>query len=359
MSKLYAVIMAGGIGTRFWPRSRTKKPKQFLKIFGNETMIQQTYQRLLPLFPSENIYFVINSNQKKEIQEQLPFVPEENIIIEPYGKNTAPCIGLAALHLKHRDADSIMVVLPADHLIQDETQFLKVLRTGAKLLERESCLITIGINPTYPSTGYGYIQYNGSVCTEENVTAYRVKTFAEKPNLDTAKKFLMSGDFLWNSGMFLWKTQNILKEMEEYVPEIYDSLQKIESSIGTDAYSDALERAYQEIRGISIDYAVMEKSQQVCVIKGDFGWSDVGSWEEVYDILEKDKSKNAVIGKAVLRDSKGCLVYSPDQLVATIGLKDTIVIQSGNALLVCPRNRSQEVKELVDYLKRKKKSDYV
>ncbi len=359
MSELYAVIMAGGIGKRFWPRSRIKKPKQFLKIFGEETMIQQTYQRLLPLIPSENIYFVINANQKKVIQEQLPFVPEENIIIEPYGKNTAPCIGLAALHLKHRDPDSIMVVLPADHLIQDDNQFLKILKTGAKILERESCLITIGINPTYPATGYGYIQYNGSICTEENVTAYQVKTFAEKPNLDTAKKFLMSGDFLWNSGIFLWKTQYILKEMEEHVPEIYDSLQKIESSIGTDAYSDTLKRAYQEIRGISIDYGVMEKSQRVCVIKSDFGWSDVGSWEEVYNLLEKDKSNNVVMGKAILRDSKGCLIYSPDQLVATIGLKDTIIIQSGNALLVCPRNRSQEVKELVDYLKRKKKSDYV
>ncbi len=359
MPELYAVIMAGGIGTRFWPRSRIKKPKQFLKIFGEETMVQQTYQRLLPLIPSENIFFVVNSNQKEDIQEQLPFVPEENIIIEPYGKNTAPCIGLAALRLKHRNPDSVMAILPADHLIQDSNQFLKVLRTGAKIAEKESCLITIGINPTYPATGYGYIQYNSPICTEEDLTTYRVKTFAEKPNLDTAKNFLMSGDFLWNSGMFLWKTQDILKEMEEYVPEIYDSLQKIEPFIDSDGYSDALERAYREIRGISIDYGVMEKSQRVCVIKADFGWSDVGSWEEVYNLLSKDKSKNAVVGKAILRDSKGCLVYSPDQLVATIGLKDTIIIQSGNALLVCPKHRSQEVKELVDYLKRKKKTDYI
>ncbi|NOY78589.1 MAG: NTP transferase domain-containing protein [Calditrichaeota bacterium] len=359
MSELYAVIMAGGIGTRFWPRSRIEKPKQFLKIFGDETLIQQTYQRLLPLIPSENIYFVINTNQKEEIKKQLPFVPEENIIIEPYGKNTAPCIGLAALHLKRRNPNSVMAVLPADHLIQDTNQFLKILRIGTSILEKESCLITIGITPTYPATGYGYIQYNGSICTQENVTAYHVKTFAEKPNLDTAKKFIMSGDFLWNSGMFLWKTQDILKEMEEHVPEIYDSLQKIEPSIGTAAYPEALERAYQEIRGISIDYAVMEKSQRVCVIKSEFGWSDVGSWEEVYNLLAKDKSKNAVVGKAILRDSKGCLIYSPDQLVATIGLKDMIVIQSGNALLVCPKNRSQEVKELVDYLKRKKKTDYI
>lgn len=359
MSELYAVIMAGGIGTRFWPRSRIKKPKQFLKIFGGETMVQQTYQRLLPLIPSENIFFVINTNQKEEIKKQLPFVPEENIIIEPYGKNTAPCIGLAALHIKRKNPNSTMAVLPADHLIQDNNQFLNVLKRGSKILEKESCLITIGITPTYPATGYGYIQYNGSICTEENITAYRVKTFAEKPNLETAKKFIDSGDFLWNSGIFLWKTENILKEMEEHTPDIYDSLHKLESAIGTENYQETLERAYQEIRGISIDYAILEKSHQVCVIKSDFGWSDVGSWEEVYNLLEKDKSQNAVIGNAVLRDTKGCLVHSSDQLVATIGLKDMIIIQSGNALLVCPKNRSQEVKELVDYLKRKKKTDYI
>ncbi|HDK35472.1 MAG TPA: mannose-1-phosphate guanylyltransferase [Bacteroidetes bacterium] len=359
MPELYAVIMAGGIGARFWPRSRLKKPKQFLKIFGDQTMIQQTYQRLLPLIPSEKIFFVINADQKEKILKQLPDFPRENVIVEPFGKNTAPCIGLAAFHIRHKNPDSIMAVLPADHLIQDNNQFLKVIETAHKITDRESCLLTIGITPTYPATGYGYIQYDSPRCTENNITAYHVKTFAEKPNLETAKQFLMSGDCLWNSGMFIWKIQDILKELEECVPEIYDSLKKVSEAIGTDVYNETLETAYREIRGISIDYAVLEKSQNVCVIRSDFGWSDVGSWEEVYNLLPKDKSKNAVVGKAILRDSAGCLVYSPDKFVATIGLKNVVIIQSGNALLVCPKNRTQDVKELVDYLKRKKQTDYL
>ncbi len=359
MPELFAVVMAGGVGTRFWPRSRTQKPKQFLKIFGDTTMIQQTYERLLPLIPSENILFVINEQQRDEILRQLPFVPRENLITEPFGKNTAPCIALAALHIRHKSPDSVMAVLPADHLIQDNNKFLKTLKVASDILEEEHCLMTIGITPKYPATGYGYIQYNGAICTHKGITAYRVKTFAEKPNLETAKKFLMSGDFLWNSGMFIWKTETILQEIEELLPELHDSFQKIDRAIGTDAYQDALETGYREIRGISIDYGILEKSRNVCVIKSDFGWSDVGSWEEVYNLLKKDKFKNAVVGKALLKDSKGCLVYSPEYLVATIGLQDVIIIHSDNAILVCPKNRAQDVKELVDLLKRNKMKDYL
>ena len=359
MPELFAVVMAGGVGTRFWPRSRTQKPKQFLKIFGDTTMIQQTYERLLPLIPSENILFVINEQQKPEIRKQLPFVPEENLITEPFGKNTAPCIALAALHIKHKNPDSVMAVLPADHLIQDTNKFLATLKVASQILEKETCLMTIGITPTYPATGYGYIQYNGELCSENGITAYRVKTFAEKPNLETAKKFLMSGDFLWNSGMFIWKTETILQEIEELLPEVHDSFRQIDKAIGTSTYQEALETGYREIRGISIDYAILEKSKRVCVIKSNFGWSDVGSWEEVYNLLKKDKSKNAVVGKALLKDSKGCLIYSPEHLVATIGVKDLIVIHSDNAILICPKSRAQDVKELVDLLKRKKMKDYL
>ncbi len=359
MPELFAVIMAGGVGTRFWPRSRTAKPKQFLKIFGETTMIQQTYERLLPLIPSENIFFVINEKQKQELKNQLPFVPEANLITEPFGKNTAPCIALAALHIRHKNPNSIMAVLPADHLIQDNNKFLRTLRVAGEILEKESCLMTIGITPTYPATGYGYIQYNGEICSQDGVTAYRVKTFAEKPNLETARKFLMSGDFLWNSGMFIWKTETILQEIEDLLPEVHDSFKRIDQAIGKETYQEALETGYREIRSISIDYAILEKSRKVCVIKSDFDWSDVGSWEEVYNLLPKDKSRNAVVGKALLKDSKGCLIYSPENLVAAIGVKDFVIIHADNAILVCPKSRAQDVKELVELLKRKKMKEYL
>jgi len=230
---MYAVIMAGGIGTRFWPRSRQKHPKQLLKILGNRTLIQQTVDRLDPLIKQEHIFIVSTQLQMDEIQQQLPFLKPENLIVEPKGKNTAPCIGLAALFVKHLNPNAIMAVLPADHNIKNEDQFKKVLAVAEQVAQQEECLVTIGINPTYPSTGYGYIQLDREIKNIADMSVYRVKTFAEKPDIRTAERFINSGDFLWNSGMFVWKAKTILREIEEALPELYDGLLEIDKTIGT------------------------------------------------------------------------------------------------------------------------------
>jgi len=362
MPNVYAVIMAGGVGTRFWPRSREKSPKQLLEIVGEGTMIQNTVKRISKIIDTKNILIVTNKIQKPMIAKQLPNIPDDNIIIEPFGRNTAPCIGLAALFVRRMDPEAVMVILPSDHIIYDEEEFQKVLRL-ATWVAYESCkLITVGIHPTRPETGYGYIQ----VIDEDGKTnpyfdrgVYRVKTFAEKPNLATAKQFLQSGDFLWNSGMFIWRVDTILKEIQNHLPELYGELIKIDDAIGHDKYEGILETTYKMIRGISIDYGVMEKAKEVFVIKGNFGWSDVGSWDEVYRISGKDNNGNSITGQAFLHDTRNTLIYSGDKFVATVGVDDLIIIATDDAVLVCKKGQSQDVKEVVDYLRRKQKVDYL
>ncbi|OQX59588.1 mannose-1-phosphate guanylyltransferase [candidate division KSB1 bacterium] len=351
---MFAVIMAGGVGTRFWPHSREKKPKQFLRIFDQRTLIQQTYDRLLPVIPNERIYFVLNTNQKAELLRQIPQAEEENIIIEPFGKNTAPCIGLAALHIQRQDPEAIMVVLPADHLIRNIATFQKVLRVGEKFLQQQDYLVTIGVTPDRPATGYGYIQFSEPIAEIDGIPIYRVKTFAEKPTLDTAQRFLRSGDFVWNSGMFIWKAKIILEEIEEFLPEFYDGLMEIENHIGQPTYWEVVETVYRQIRSISIDYGVMEKSRRVCVIKSDLGWSDVGSWDEVHKLVDKDKNGNGIVGEALVKDSRECLIFSTDKFIAALGVENLIITESEDAILVCHKDQAQNVRELVELLKRKK-----
>ena len=357
-----AVIMGGGVGTRFWPRSREKFPKHLLRIAGKGTMIQDTVKRLDPLVPPRDVFIVTNRLQKPQLAKQLPHVPEENIIVEPVGRNTAPCIGLAALHVMRRDPEAVMVVLPADHRIVDEGEFRRVLAVAIETARESSSLLTIGIQPTHPETGYGYIQFVSE--RENDVPNYdkgvrRVKTFAEKPNLETAEQFLASGDFLWNSGMFVWKAATILQEIERSLPELSNELRKIESDIGTSRYQQTLETAYGIIRGISIDYGVMEKTPHVFVIPGSFGWNDLGSWDEVYRISGKDDCGNSITGTVIQKGTKNTYIYSPDKVVAVIGVEDLIIVNTDDALLVCKRGQSQEVKEISDYLKRKQMNDYL
>jgi len=253
-----------------------------------------------------------------------------------------------------------MAVLPADHLIEDEERFRSVLAAGEMVVKERNCLVTIGIEPTYPATGYGYIQFNEKLREiGHGVPVYRVKTFAEKPILETARRFLDSGDFLWNSGIFVWKVSTILRDIEEHMPELYDGLMEIDAAIGRPDYEEVLHKVYCQIRSISIDYGVLEHAKDVVVLKGDFGWNDVGSWEEVYKILPKDNDKNAVVGEHVLKDTRRCLIDSPKRLIAAIGLEDLIIVDSDDALLVCRRDRAQEVKDLVEAMKRKKMSRYL
>jgi mannose-1-phosphate guanylyltransferase len=362
MSTVYGVIMAGGVGTRFWPRSRERTPKQLLEIVGKGTMIQNSVKRLDGLIDQRNIFVVTNRMQKAQIVRQLPGVPEENILVEPMGRNTAPCIGLAALHVRKQDPDGVMVVLPADHVIQDTKEFQRVLLVASEAAGKSDGLFTIGIHATHPETGYGYIQmYDDQASPGPDATkgVHRVKTFAEKPSLQTAERFLASGDFLWNSGMFVWKVSAILQQIQRCLPELHAELIKIDEVIGTPSYQSVLETIYGIIRGISIDYGVMEKAEEVFVIPGSFGWSDIGSWDEVYRISGKDEKGNSITGKVIQKDTANSLIYSPDKVVATIGVEDIIIINTADALLVCRRGRSQDVKEISDFLKRKQMNEYL
>ncbi len=356
---MYALIMAGGLGTRFWPKSRKKHPKQLLRIDNERTLIQNTITRLQPLMPPEHIFIVSTKEQIDEIHRQLPEIPENNLIIEPKGKNTAPCIGLSALFMQQLDPEEVMVVLPADHLITNNYEFIKILRAGNKVAAEKGNLVTIGIKPTFPATGYGYIQFNGEIESVDGVEVLKVKTFAEKPNLDTAKRFVSSGDFLWNSGIFLWKIKTILSEIEEHLPHLYDGLMEIKKSLNSPKLSETINRVYCQIKSISIDYGVMEYAKNVTVLKGEFGWNDLGSWDEVYNICAKDKNKNVLIGRHLLKNSEGCFIDSPDKCVALVGLNNLIVVNTDDALLICPREKAQEVKDIVEMAKRKKMDEYL
>ncbi len=362
MPNVYAVIMAGGVGARFWPRSREKSPKQLLEILGKNSMIVNTVKRIESIIKPANILIVTNKLQKPIIIKQLPQIPTDNIIVEPFGRNTAPCIGLAALFLQRNDPEAVMVTLPADHIIQDVEEFHRILRLATWVAYESRKLITVGIHPTRPETGYGYIQYND---TDDGTNPYfsrgiyKVKTFAEKPNEETARKFIESGEFVWNSGMFIWRVDTILNEIKNSLPEIYNELMKINETIGTNQYEQTLELSYKLIRGISIDYGVMEKSKDVLVIKGDFGWSDVGSWDEVFRLSGKDDNGNSVTGKVMLHNTKNTYIYSPNKFVAALEVEDLIIIESDDALLICKVGKSQEVKEVVDYLRRKQMDEYL
>ena len=362
MPKIIAVIMAGGVGTRFWPRSREKSPKQLLEILGKGTMIQNTVKRLEGFVNIHDVLVVTNRTQKGMVMKQLEHLPEENVLVEPVGRNTAPCIGLAALHASQIDPSAVMIVLPADHVIQNDEEFKRVLQLAVDTAYESGNLLTIGIRPTHPETGYGYIQRfmeDGSHNPYHAKGVYKVKTFAEKPNNQTAERFLASGDFLWNSGMFIWRTDAILQEIERCLPDLNTELTKIRPTIGTSLYQSVLEKAYGIIRGISIDYGVMEKAERVFVIPGDFGWSDIGSWDEVYRLSGKDERGNSITGKVIQKDTNNSYIYSADKVVATIGVDDLIIVNTADALLICKRGKSQDVKEISDYLKRKQMNEYL
>jgi len=354
---MYAVIMAGGAGTRFWPRSREAWPKQLLNLVNERSMLQNTIDRRGDLVKPEDVFVVSTRVQADAIRKQLDQIPPENILVEPKGKNTAPCIGLAALHVRRRDPDAVMVVLPADHLIQAGPGVQRLLLKAEKLARDHAALVTLGVQPTYPSTGYGYIQFGEPI--EGDGEAYWVRTFAEKPTLEVAKRFLESGDFLWNSGIFIWKAETILGQIEEHLPELYEGLLEIDSKLGAPDEEETVRRVYCQIRSISIDYGVMERAQRVIVLRATFRWNDLGSWEEIYKISEKDADENAISGEVVALDTRGCLIDSPHRLIATLGVEDLVVVDAGDALLICRRDRAQDVRELVETMRRRGMKQYL
>lgn len=362
MNKVCAVIMAGGVGTRFWPRSREKSPKQLLEILGKGTMIQNTVKRLEGFIDPRDIYIVTNKVQKGLVMKQLPQIKEKNIIVEPVGRNTAPCIGLAALHVRRVDPKAVMLVLPADHLISEAAEFQRIIELASATARDAGSLLTIGITPTHPETGYGYIQMFNEAGPNNpffDRGVFRVKTFAEKPNINAAERFLKSGDFLWNSGMFVWRADVILDKIERCLPDLHLELMKIDGAIETPGYQQTLDMVYGLIRGISIDYGVMEKAEEVFVIPGEIGWNDIGSWDEVYRMSGKDENGNSITGKVIQKDTNNTLIYSNSRVVATIGVDDMIIVDTDDALLICRKGRSQEVKDVADYLKRKQMNEYL
>lgn len=349
---MIAVIMAGGIGTRFWPLSRKKNPKQYLKIVSEKSMIQMTVERLLSKIAMNDIYVVTSSDQAELVQRELPHLPLKNIIIEPFGRNTAPCIALSALYLsKSYPQDELMFVLPADHVVQDVDKFLNYLEIGVVAAE-ESNLVTFGIEPEYPATGYGYIE----AAEKYSDTMFNVKQFKEKPDLETAKQFIKEGNFFWNSGMFLWRIDTILKSFEKYLPKISELLENISEKWvlnNTDITAE-----YEQMPKIPIDIGIMEQAKKRIVVPVNFGWSDVGGWKALYDISEKDESQNVFKTNCTELNSKGCLVIS-NKKVALIDVDDLVVVDSEDAILITKKDSSEKVKNIVSILEEKKEDKYL
>jgi len=348
----YIAIMAGGIGSRFWPVSRVNHPKQFLDILGaGKTLIQQTYERFVHLVPAENI-FVVTANEYLGItKEQLPQLPEENIIGEPFRKNTAPCIAYISFKLRKMNPEASLIVAPADHLILQEDKFLEVCNDALKFVNHFNALVTIGIKPTYPNTGYGYIQHEDAPATPG---VHKVKTFTEKPNLELAKTFIASGDFLWNSGIFIWKIKNGIDAFHKHMPEMYELFLSEEEKLNTPDEKEIIEEIYPQCSNISVDFGVMEKANNVYVIPASFGWSDLGTWNSAWDNMEKDYLENAVAGdRVIVFDTSKCVVHVPDdKLVVLQGLENFIVADTKDVLLICHKDKEQEIKEYVAEVKR-------
>ncbi len=350
----YAAILAGGIGSRFWPKSRTGHPKQFLDLLNTgKTLIQSTYERYQSFLPKENIFIITVEEYVDIVKEQLPGVNHANILAEPSRKNTAPCIAYIAFKLMQLDPEASLIVAPSDHLILDVPEFVRVTTEALDFVQHLKAFVTLGIKPTYPNTGYGYIQHE-ILAAADNI--YKVKTFTEKPNIELARTFMASGDFLWNAGIFIWQVKYIIKAFEQYHPETYDAFAAEESHFNTPEEQNALQRIYPLCTNISIDYAIMEHVKNVYVIPSSFGWSDLGTWNSAYDILEKDYLGNAVSGNNVMViDATKCMVSAPhEKLLLLQGLDDFIVVDTPDVLLICKKDNEQKVKEYVAEVKRNK-----
>lgn len=351
--------MAGGIGSRFWPVSRMNYPKQFLDILNHgKTLIQATYDRFEQYIPQENIFIVTSLQYKNLVKEQLPQLPVENILCEPSRKNTAPCIAYISYKLQELNPESNLICAPADHLIMDETAFKKVSLDALEFTEKNNALITLGIKPLSPNTGYGYIQYEQHSVTEN---IYKVKTFTEKPDAELARSFLMSGDFLWNAGIFVWRTKSITAAFEKYLPEIHEVFHGARKELTGSGEQEAINMVYPLCTNISIDYGILEKADNVYVIPSSFGWSDLGTWGSAYDNLEKDYHENAVAGNnAILFDSfKNVIHADNNKLILLQGLEDFIIVDTDDVLMICKKEKEQHIKEYVAEIKRNKGDRYL
>jgi len=356
----YAIIMAGGIGSRFWPISRTSHPKQFIDILGTgKTLIQHTYDRFLKICPPENIYIVTNEIYSDLVKEQLKGIQDHQILTEPVMRNTAPCVAYGCFKIESLNPNAAIVVAPSDHLILDEAAFTAHIEKSLITATENDCLVTLGIKPSRPDTGYGYIQYTDKTI---NGDFHKVKTFTEKPTLEIAKTFIQSGDFLWNAGIFVWSAKAIVSSFAKYLPDMNDIFADARPVYNTPEEKAYIHTAYQQCTNISIDYGIMEKASNVYVLPSEFGWSDLGTWASIYQLAEKDYVGNAVIpsDKVIMYDSSNCMVNVPEgKLVIIKGLHDFIVVESNNTLLISPRSEEQGVKQIVADVKHQFGTKYI
>ena len=358
---LHAVIMAGGSGTRFWPHSRRNLPKQFLKMTGDQTLIQQAASRCQPSIPQERTWIVTGAAHAVETARQLPLIPSSQILVEPCGRNTAPCIGLAAIQMLASDPDATMLVMPADHVISPNSKFQEAVAEAVRLIEIDpAVLVLFGIEPQYPSTGFGYIQ-RGTPIASKSCATYRVASFREKPNLTTASQFMASGEFYWNCGIFVWRAQTILDALQEFSPETVACLDRIQPGIGSDRWQEILEVEFPKMPSISIDYAVLEKaSQRVAVLKAPFEWDDVGSWQALPRLFPQDQAGNTVNGLCCPVETQGCIVRTTDDhLIATIGVENLIIVHTPTATLVADKRDEGALKKLIAELEKQGLTSYL
>ncbi|MFN2292630.1 MAG: mannose-1-phosphate guanylyltransferase [Anaerolineae bacterium] len=358
---LYAVIMAGGIGSRLWPRSRSATPKQFLDLIGARTMLQETVARIEPLIPLRRVLVVVGEEHRSTVLEQVAGLPEENVILEPGPRGTAPCIGLAGVVLQQRDAEATMAVFPADHRIADAAGFRQAI-AAAEQVAQEGYLVTLGIEPDQPHTGYGYIQRGGSLGKFNEIQAYEVERFTEKPDEEKARAFVESGDYYWNGGIFIWKAEVILSKMADLLPELYAELERIAEMWSTPRREEVLKSAWERVPQTTIDYGVMEKASRVATVPIDIGWDDVGNWATLSALLESDEQGNVIRGKgkALQLDNKDTYVYaSAGRLIATVGLEGFVVVDTPDALLICPKDEAQSVRDVVNELEAREWEEYL
>lgn len=352
-----ALIMAGGRGERFWPKSRKNMPKQFLSLTDDgKTMIQLTVERISPMVKIEDVYVATNKDYKSLVLEQLPGLPEQNVLCEPVGRNTAPCIGLGAMHIAKKYEDAMMFVLPSDHLIKFNKMFIRTLQDACEVAEKDENLVTIGIVPDYPETGYGYIKFDSQI---SDGNAYKVERFVEKPSLEVAKEYLATEEYLWNSGMFIWKTSSILKNLQKFMPETFESLKRIQDAIGTEHEETVLEKEFYGIQSQSIDYGIMEKADDIYILLGAFGWDDVGSWLAVERIKKTNEFGNVVNGNIITVNTHNCVIQGENKLIATIGLEDMIVVDTEDATLICSKDHAGDIKKVLENLKICNREEYI
>jgi len=363
MEKLttHAVILAGGRGTRFWPRSRMRTPKQLLNIVGADTMLQQTVARLKPLIPAERIWTVTNAEQAAPVRKQVPAAARRRVLIEPMGRNTAVAIGLAAIHMRHAArGDALMAVLPADHHIEQPQKFGEIVNAAVDVARETGRMVVLGIPPTRPETGFGYIERTGEPIGNNGFPVFVVRRFTEKPELKLAQEYVASGNYHWNAGMFFWRVSTFLENLKSFLPRTHAALEKLAEFIGTRSYERKLSVIYPKLENISVDYAVLEPATRtqgpprVFVIPAEVGWSDIGSWAAVYQLLAKKKGENVLAGQSHTLDAEGNFLWSPSKFVAAIGVRDLVVVEAPDALLICPRDRAQDVGKIVKWLEEQK-----